>query len=144
MKVVVSMVLEKSPEEVWEIFDNTENLKLWQPSLVSFEHISGEPGQINAVSKLTYEEDGRQIELEETIIGRNRPVGFSGVYEADTVRNVISNRFADLGEGRTRWELETEFQFRGLYRLVAPFMSGSIRKRTEEDMQRFKKLVEAE
>lgn len=144
MKVPFEIILEASPEQVWEKFDNTENLKLWQPTLVRFEHISGEPGRVGAVSSLTYEEDGREIVLTETITLRDRPREFAGVYESDSAINEIRNQFIDLGEGRTKWRMESEFEFRGIYRLMSIFMRGSIRKRTENDMQRFRRLVEGD
>ena len=142
MKVSVSLDLESSREKVWEMFDSFENAKLWQPTLVKTEHVSGKPGQVGAVSKLTYDEDGREEILEETITLRDQPREFSGIYEGDSVTNRIHNLFVDLGNDRTRWTLESEFEFRGIYKLASIFMGGAIRKRTEQDMQRFKELVE--
>ncbi|MFQ5507583.1 MAG: SRPBCC family protein [Planctomycetota bacterium] len=39
-------------ERVIELFDNADNLYKWQPGLQSFEHLSGEPGQPGASSRM--------------------------------------------------------------------------------------------
>ncbi len=80
--------------------DNVENMKEWQPSLKSFEHQSGEPGQVGAVSKLTYNENGREIVLTETITGRKEPEEFSGTYDNPVARNRVKNTFVELDRGK--------------------------------------------
>jgi hypothetical protein len=78
----------------------------------------------------------------ETITSRNKPEEFSGTYEMKGTKNIIKNRFTDLGEGKTKWELESEFEFGGIFKLISPFMKGMIVKRTKTDMSRFKDFVE--
>ncbi|NIR50112.1 SRPBCC family protein [candidate division KSB1 bacterium] len=87
-------------EKVWKAMDNVENMKEWQPSLKSFEHQSGEPGQVGAVSKLTYNENGREIVLTETITGRKEPEEFSGTYDNPVARNRVKNTFVELDRGK--------------------------------------------
>ena len=142
MKVALDLELERSREEVWEKFDSFENLKQWQPGLVSADPVSGEPGQVGAVTKLTYEENGREVVLMETITARERPSEFSGIYEGKSVVNHIHNRFAEIGEDRTLWTMESDFEFSGIYRLLMIFMGGSVRKQTEKTMMSFKNFLE--
>ena len=142
MKVTVDLELERSREEVWEKFDSFENLKQWQPSLVSAEPVSGEPGQIGAVSKLTYDENGREVVLMETITARERPREFGGIYEGKSVINRIHNRFREIGDDRTLWSMDSEFEFSGLYRVMMFFMRGAVRKQTEKTMMSFKTYLE--
>ncbi|WP_420643436.1 SRPBCC family protein [Candidatus Leptofilum sp.] len=142
MKFTNERVIRASREAVWQAFDNTENLKKWQPTLQQFEHQSGELGQPGAVSKLVYDENGRTVSLIETITARNKPASFSGTYDNSTVFNAITNRFEALDNNRTKWIMETEYRFKGLFRLMAPFVKGSIQKRSNEDMDRFVALVE--
>jgi len=70
MKFQYEAVINRSRDEVWKLFDNPDNMKKWQPTLKKFEPQSGKPGQVGAVSKLTYEENGRAIVLIETISRR--------------------------------------------------------------------------
>lgn len=130
-------------ERVIELFDSFENLKEWQEGLVSYEPISGEPGQPGAKTRLLYDMGRRRMEMIETIITRNLPDEFSGTYDASGVHNIVRNYFYDEGD-TTRWVLDTEFQFRGFMRVMAFFMpSGNFRKQTGKTMEAFKRFAES-
>ena len=144
MKLSVEKVINQPLEKVWEVFDDPDNMPRWQPTLKEFRRDSGEPGQPGSTNTLIYDEGGRTIEMKESITSRNYPDEFSGKYETDGVVNYISNHFERVGEGSTKWSQETDFQFSGFMRLVAPFMKGSFVKRTSEDMERFKQLAESQ
>ena len=45
MKFTLQLPLNRSRAEAWSAFDNPENMKKWQRSLISFETISGTQGQ---------------------------------------------------------------------------------------------------
>jgi len=143
MRVSFEVVLQKGRDEVWKAFDSTSNMKKWQPTLRSFEPVSGTPGQVGAVSRLTYDERGRAMVLTETITLRRHPDAFAGTYESGPAVNSIHNTFAVLSPGSTKWTMESEFCFRGFFKLMAPFMRSPISKRMRADMERFKTLLEA-
>ena len=143
MKFKLELTINKSLSEVWKAFDNIENLKKWQPTLVKFEPVSGIPGQPGALSKLTYEEGGREFTLIEKIIHRDEPNSFDGVYENNFADNIIRNKFIELGQQQTVWAMETEFKFKTLImKLMGPLMKKNFAARTQRDMERFKEMVE--
>jgi uncharacterized membrane protein len=145
LKVNHEIVINRSREEVWRIFDNPENMLRWQPTLQSFVPHSGQPGQIGAVSKLTYKENGRQVILTETITGRREPEEFAGDYSTGVATNHIKNRFIRLDDNKTRWVVESDVSFHGvLWKLAALFLKERIWKRCIEDMNRFKQLAESQ
>ncbi len=141
MKYVCEVSLDLPRDRVVELFDSVENLYKWQPSLQSFDHLSGDPGHPGAKSKLVYLEGKRRIEMIETITRRNLPDEFSGTYEAKGVKNIMINRFVDES-GKTRWITEQEFQFSGLMKLIAPFMRGAFPKQTQKFLNQFKDFAE--
>jgi hypothetical protein len=138
------LIIDLPRERVIELFDDPANLPKWQKSLRSFEHISGEPGQPGAKSRLIYDIDGRDIEMTETIINRSPPDEFSGLFEAEGVWNSLNNHFYEDGPGKTRWVLDSEFKFSGLMRIMSLFMKGSFSMQTADFMNDFKKFAEAE
>lgn len=144
MKYREELMLELPRDSVVDLFDDPDNLSEWQPGLKSFDLISGEAGHPGAKSRLRYEMDGREIEMIETIEVRNLPEEFSGTYEAKGVWNRVVNRFHELDPDRTRWEIETEFKFSGLMRVMAFFMRGSFARQTRENMHAFKRFAEGE
>ena len=145
MKFKLELPINKPLAEVWKAFDNIENMKKWQPTLIKFEPVSGIPGQPGAVSKLTYEEGGREFTLIEKITHRDEPNSFDGVYENNFADNIIRNKFIELGQHQTVWAMETEFKFKTLImKLMGPLMKKNFVARTQKDMERFKEMAESQ
>ncbi len=125
-----------------ELFDSTENLYKWQSGLVNFEHLSGEPGQVGAKSKLQYKMGKRDIEMIETITTRNFPDEFSCTYEAKGVFNIVKNKFVELAPNRTKWVTENVFQFSGFMKLIGLLMPSAFKKESMKYLQQFKDFAE--
>ena len=145
MKFKLELPIHKSRAEVWKAFDNPENMKVWQPSLIRFEPVSGTPGQPGAVSKLTYRENEREFMLMETITQRREPDLFHGVYENPFAENSIQNEFIEQGDEVTLWVMETKYKFKTLImKILGPLLKKNYVARTQRDMQRFKEMVESQ
>lgn len=142
MKHKAEVIINAPREQVWAAFDNPDNMTRWQPTLRSFEHKSGTPGQPGAVSELTYEENGRKIVMIESISERREQEFLAGIYETDFGTTTIVNNFEKINDRRTKWTMWCHFRFRGFMKVMALFMGKSIRNRTNEDLMRFKALVE--
>jgi len=143
MKFTLELPLHKSRAEVWRIFDNPENTKIWQPTLVNVEIVSGVDRQTGAVSKLTYAEGKREFVLVEKVNFRAEPERFDVVYENDFADNRVKNTFIAISENETLWKMDVEFKFKTLLmKVVGPFVKKNFVKRNERDMERFKEFVE--
>lgn len=144
MKVQTQVLIDADVATVWRAFDNPDNMRRWQPNLKSFTHKSGEPGQPGAVAELLYDEKGRDVLLTETITERREPDFLAATYESDWGTTVIVNHFEKMGGRQTRWISYSRHNFKGIMRFLAIFMRKSICRRTDDDMQRFKLLVESQ
>ena len=82
MKFACQVIIDRPLDRVVELFNSVENLKEWQDGFVSFEHLSGEPGEIGAKSKLVYLMNNRDMELIQTILSNNLPDEFTGHYQS--------------------------------------------------------------
>jgi uncharacterized protein YndB with AHSA1/START domain len=143
MKFTLQLPINKPRIAVWEAFDNPENMKTWQPSLISFNRVSGVQGQPGAVARLTYEENGRQFALIEKVTRREEPQRLDGVYENDFADNIVKNEFIEQGKDQTLWVVETEFKFKTLImRILGSIMKKNFVARTKRDMDRFKEMLE--
>lgn len=111
MKFTREIVIDLPRGRVIEVFLDRDNMAKWQEGLLSFEHVSGEPGQPGAKSRLVYEHRGQDVEMIETVTSRNLPDELTGTYESEGVWNLIENRFVDEGPDRTRWIADTEYRF---------------------------------
>ena len=93
--------------------------------------------------KLVYNNNGRRIEMVETITTRNLPEEYSAVYEATNVWNLNENFFYAEGD-RTRWVNDTEFRCTGFVRLLTIVRPGMFKKQTLKSMNDFKAFAEEE
>lgn len=144
MKFKLELTINKSRNEVWKTFDHPENISKWQPSLTKFELLSGTQGQPGVVSKLTYEEGGREFSLIEKVTYREEPHRLDGVYENEFTDNPMRNTFIEQTENQTLWVVEMEFKFKTIMmKLLGPFLKKNFVRRTQRDMERFKEFVES-
>jgi len=144
MKFKLELIINKPRVDVWKTFDNPQNISKWQPSLTKFELQSGTQGQPGAVSKLTYEEGGREFSLIEKVTYREEPHRLDGIYENEFTDNPIMNTFIANGENETLWVIKAEFKFKTpVMRILGPFMKKNFMNRTQNDMERFKEFAES-
>ncbi|MFT5523423.1 MAG: hypothetical protein ACI9G1_005640 [Pirellulaceae bacterium] len=137
----VEIEIDLSRDKVLELFDNVENLYKWQAGLLSFEHLSGETGQVAAQSKMSFLSNGNRIELTETITKRNLPDEFDGTYEWDGGKNTLQNRFIAIAPEKTKWESTCGYEFKTLFmKLMGFFCAGKFREQNVIFMQNFKKF----
>ena len=129
-------------ERMIQLFDNPATMKEWQPTLISFEPISGTPGQVGAKSRLKYKMGHREVEMVETITKRDLPREFSGTYEAKGVWNTVRNTFEEDGPSRTIWHSDCEFRFGGFMKVMGFLMPGAFRKESRKMQERFKAWAE--
>ena len=142
MRYETEIIINLPRARVIELFDSFDNLKQWQEGLISYEHISGEPGKPGATTRLLYDMGRRRMEMIETIIERNLPDEFSATYDASGVHNIVRNIFYDEEE-QTRWVLDSDFQFRSYMRIVSLFIpNSSFRNQTRSSMESFKRFAE--
>jgi uncharacterized protein YndB with AHSA1/START domain len=143
MKYTCEISIDRPVNEVIELFDNPDNMGEWMPGLLSFEPVSGTPGQPGARSKLRFKMGNREIEMLETITVRRLPDEFSGTYDAPGVHNIVKNSFYPTADGGTRWVTHNEFQFTSLMmKLMGFFMPGAFRKESEKHLESFKRFAE--
>jgi len=144
MKLNFEISIDASLETVWSAFDNSDNIGRWQQNFQSHTRLSGAPGKVGSVAELRFKEKGKIVVLTETITERRDKQFLAARYESAHGRATIVNRFEKVDENTTRWSSWCNFTFTGFMRLLAPFVSSAIRKRTEGAMQRFKLMVETD
>jgi hypothetical protein len=144
MKLTYEQVIDASLATVWAAFNDSSNKGRWQQNFASYTHTSGDPGQPGAISELVFSENGKMLVIIETITELREPVFLSANYESKYASTIIVNHFESIDENTTSWTSWCNFNFKGFMKIMALFIAGTIRKRTEDDMQRFKLLVETD
>ena len=144
MKMKYEAEIRASRDLVWATFDDPDNLSRWQPTLESYTHMAGEPGQPGAVSELVYDENGKKVTMTETVTERRKPHFMAGTYDNDWATSRIVNHFEEIDDNTTRFISYTNMNFKGIMKIMSVFVSRLIRARAEADLNRFKLLVETE
>ena len=144
MKMKYAAEIQASRDFVWAAFDNPDNLTRWQPTLESFTHQAGEPGQPGAVSQLVYNEHGKKVTMTETVTERRKPYFMAGTYDNAWATSLIVSHFEEIDDNTTRFVSYTNMNFKGIMKIMSLFVAKSIRARVEADLNRFKLLVETE
>lgn len=143
MRFEIELDIDAPADTVWRAFNNPDHLPRWQPSLQSYEGISGEPGWPGAVSLLVYHEKGRRIEMTETVREREEGRRYAGSYENAWSVNDMTCTFTPLDDNTTRWHAVVQYRLKGWVKLLSLMLRNGIRARVLDDMLRFKALVES-
>jgi hypothetical protein len=137
-----SITINLPRKELFELFENPDNLSSWQDGLKSFEHLGGAKGEEGSSSRFVYAGRKGDLLITGTITKRIFPEEYNITYKSKGVYNTISNRFTEPEPGLTHWEMVNYFRFSGLMALMAPFMKSAFRSNTVLNMERFKVFAE--
>ena len=145
MKYTVSIDIHLPRERVVGLFDDRANYKRWMPGLKSMERVSGVPGEVGSVTRLTFLWGRREMTMSETVLQRQLPDEVTLVYESPGSRNPSTHRFIALGPELTRYEQESAFETDKLmFKLMQLVMPGWFRKQTLMYMTAFKEFAESQ
>ena len=143
MKYTMEIEIDLPRDRVIALFDNADNLSKWQEGLVSFDNISGVPGEVGTKSKIKYNMNGREIEMIETITKKELPERYDFTFEAKGMYNEIENHFLEIGSDKTKWISHNFFEAKGFLKLLTILMPGSFKKQSFKYMADFKKFAES-
>ncbi len=143
MTFTIDIEIDRPLDHVWEAFTDRSLMARWQTTLRAVEPISGNPGEIGTVTRLTYREAGRDVVMDETVVECEKPTSLVCNLSSSMMGSTLANRFTSLAGGRTRWVVHCDIRFRGLWKLLGLFGRRMIVRKTRFDMERFKQLVES-
>lgn len=126
-----------------ELFDDPDNLAKWQKGLLSFEHVSGEPGRPGATSRLTFARGKGTLVMIETVTRRDLPDAFDATYDAQGVHSATRNEFHEAGPDATRWVAHNVFEFSGFMKVIGLVLRPSFPKQSYSFMEDFTRFAEA-
>lgn len=144
MEYTQEIVVNVPRERFIELFDDPANLAKWQEGLISFEPLSGEPGQTGAKSTLTFKRGRGTMQMVETITKRDLPDAFDGTYDAKGVHNICQNEFHEAGTGATRWVTHNVFEFTGTMKVIGFLFGRTFPKSSYKYLEAFKTFAESQ
>ena len=144
MKLSSEVHIDADRNTVWAAFTDLADRSRWQMNLRDVKLLSGEAGEANSSYQLTFDDDGRESTAIESITEVREGDFMAIIIDDDQAKWLIVSSFTDADDGGTIWRRFGNASFHGLARLGAAFRVGAIRRRFEDDMQRFKLMVETD
>ncbi len=136
----VSTEIGAPPQVVFPFLVEPDRLSRWMPGFVSSEPLTEGPPGVGSRSIDAFTEGGREIRMTTEITAFEIP-GHLAVVITSPMGEVLSDYRLE-GTERTRITHRQTLRFGGVYRLMAPFLGGTMRRRLEADLAALKKAVE--
>ncbi len=143
MKYTCSVDIAAPVDWVVKLFRNPDNLRYWQPGLISYEHLEGRQGEAGSKARMLHKIDKRDVIMTEYILQNDLPKYMKCSYEASGVVNIQETAFEPIDDQNTRYTSINEFRLTGFMKLLGWFMPGAFRKQTQKFMDQFKAFAES-
>lgn len=146
MKYTLTLDIDLPLIKVIKLFDDPNNWSKWQDGFVSFQALIGRTGDKGSKTKLINKVAGGEMEIIETVEIKNLPKEMTCIYEVEGnwmgAWNKVTNRFCELERNKTQWEFESEFECRGLLKIMSLLMPNMFKTASLKDMKNFKIFAE--
>jgi hypothetical protein len=143
MKYTNDVVIKLPITRAVELFEDTKNLKYWAPGLESYRHLEGEPGEEGSKAVLVFKSGKRRVEMIETLIRKDLPQEFSGIYETKEAVVNTKNWFEKVDDNTTKYYTQYELNFKGIYRILGYLIpTAMLNHQSQQYLLSFKKFAE--
>lgn len=137
------IVVDKSIKEAMAVMNDESKVAQWLTGIKDMEHVSGEKGAVGAVTKYTFDENGQESTIIETItaIRPNEHMAMSFVMEE--VMEMDYQVDFNNKDGQTHIKSTTITKGTGWFmRSMVSFMQGAMQAQEDENMSKLKKLID--
>jgi hypothetical protein len=143
MKYTNEVVLKLPIDKAAGLFEDSKNLRYWATGLESYRQISGEPGQEGAKAILVFNTGRRRVQMIETLVKKNPPSEYSGIYETKEAIVNARNCFEKIDDRTTRYTTQYELTFKGIYKILGYIIPTKIISyQSQQYLASFKKFAE--
>jgi carbon monoxide dehydrogenase subunit G len=140
-KIEASVTVDRTAEEVWKAITDFSNPRLLDPYCLSMKQTSAGPFGVGTTFQLTRSRTPKNPNFLVTEDEPGRKTSF--VFTSGPVKGTTQQFMLETIEGKTKLTRTLDMKFSGLYKLVGPFMTGSLQRQAEEDLGRTKQMLES-
>ncbi len=141
MRYICEVTINRTRDEVLDLFDDTNNLYKWQKTLKKVEIIEGNKYENGLRSRFTYDNKGKDMVMIEIVEKFDYPDQMIAIYEAPNVWNRCVNDLIEKGN-KTIWRIDSEFKCKGFMRVVTLIGKKMFINQTMKDLNNFKRFAE--
>ncbi|MGD0804292.1 MAG: SRPBCC family protein [Candidatus Bathyarchaeia archaeon] len=140
VKVEESVMIDRPVEEVWKFIADLSNVPKWEPGVLEARLTSSGPIGVGSTCEIIRKDmtlPQRCIEYEP-----NRKLSF--VVTSGPAKGTVVGFGVEAVEGKTRFTSADDVKFDGFYRLLAPFVTGGLRREGVATVGNVKRVLESE
>lgn len=137
------ITVDKSIEEAWAVMNDESKVSEWLKGITKVEHVSGEKGKIGAVTRYTFNQDGQESTILETLkeIRPNEHVAMD--FKMEDVMDMDYQVDFSSKNGKTHIKSSTITTGSNFpMRCMLSFMQGGMQTQEDENMANLKALIE--
>lgn len=140
-RVEASVMVNCTAEEISKALTDLSNPKLLDPYCLDAKQTSAGPFGVGTTFQLTRSRTPKNPTFLVTEHEPGRRT--SMVFTSGPVKGTTQQFSLETTEGKTKLTRTLDMKYVGFFKLVGPFMTGSLRRQTEEDLGRTKRLLES-
>ncbi len=138
------IVVNKPAKEAWAVMNDESKTSQWLKGIKKQEHVSGEKGQIGGVTKYTFEENGQESIMVETIKALRPNEHIAMDFVMKDVMEMDYQMDSSVKDGKTHIKSSTTVRGLGMFmRSMVSFMQSTMQAQEDENMNNLKALIEA-
>jgi uncharacterized membrane protein len=139
---VTQVSVNKSVDEVFETFNNSENIKNWIPEVKSFDVVNENIGKTGSVYKMVVENQGQEIVMTQKIIAFVKNEKVTLFFDAENMLKRDDYVFVEKN-GITTITLNSSCQSESyLMACMFPFFKGTFQEQDQTYLNNFKAFAE--
>lgn len=134
-----SVTTTRSPEDIFNYLSDFTNTEEWDPGTVSTERLSGD-GSVGTTYRNVSSFMGNTTELIYTVVQKESPTIFQVQGENKTLTALDTMTFTPTTDGGTTMTYRAEFRFKGLAKLISPFLIPAfwrLGNEAEKDLKKY-------
>tara|TARA_B100000767_G_C19688953_1_gene503081 strand:- start:641 stop:1156 length:516 start_codon:yes stop_codon:yes gene_type:complete len=141
---IAEVSVNKSIKEVFEIFNNSENIKNWIPEVKSFEVVNKNPGKTGSVYKIVIDNKGQEVTMTEKVMAYVPNEKVTLFFDAEGMLKRDDYIFKEK-DGVTTITLNTSCQSDSyILACIYPYFKGTLQKQDQSYLNNFKAFAEKE
>ena len=140
--ITQSVTVNRSVEEVWDFIGDFENTTRWSRGVLEARQTSDGPLGIGSTLQTVVKAFGRRRTADYLVTEYEPNHAFAFEVTSGTMTSRARFSVEPAGAG-TRLTASGEAEARGLYKLLAPILVRTLKRHSEDDLARAKRLLEA-
>lgn len=138
------IIVDKPAKEAWAVMNDESKTSQWLKGMKKQEHVSGEKGTVGAVTKYTFDENGHESIIMETITALRPNEHIAMDFVVEGAMEMAYKMDSSMKDGKTHIKSTTVAKGTGMFmRSMVSFMTSAMQTQEDENMNNLKKLIEA-